>query len=299
MQKLGLGTVQWGTDYGIANRSGKAGADTVAAILQRARAARVAILDTAAAYGTAEEALGTQQIAGFDLVTKTLPLKGLDTSVSGAAQQVRERFLYSLELLKTDAVYGLLVHHASDLLGPSGDALWRVMSDLRAAGVAKKIGCSVYAPQELELLMARYPIDLVQLPYNVFDQRFETSGALATAKAKAVEVHARSAFLQGLLLMSSAELPPHFDAIRAHHATFAALCQTERLSSLCAALQFSIGCELIDKVIVGCERLEQWEEILDAASGDAALSGSVRSRFAALRLEDQTYTNPGRWPKHG
>ena len=299
MIKLGLGTVQWGTAYGIANHTGMANAETVAGILRLAQAAGVITLDTAAAYGSAEDVLGIQGASGlgFEIVTKTLPLKGLQADPAIAAQQVRDRFLISLEKLGAPSVYGLLVHHAADLLAPGGDLVWEVLSGLRREGLVRKIGCSNYHPAELMQLMERYDLNLVQVPLNVYDQRFLRSGALAAAKARNVEIHARSAFLQGLLVMQEANLPVHFNAIRAHHGRFHQACRTAGVSPLQAALEFVTGCPLVDKAIVGCESIEQFREIL-AAAESAPSSMGRDDALSLLSLDDEAYTNPGRWPKH-
>lgn len=298
MLKLGLGTVQWGTDYGIANHAGMASMDSVAGILRLAIAAGVNTLDTAAAYGTAEDVLGAQGVPGlgFEVVTKTLPLKGLEVGPAMAAQRVGERFLMSLEKLGTSSVYGLLVHHAADLLAPGGEYVWDVLKGLRREGLVRKIGCSLYHPAELMELLRRYDLDLIQVPFNIYDQRFLRSGALEAAKARNVEIHARSAFLQGLLLMPEAELPVHFDAIRAHHGRFHEECRTVGVSPLLAALGFVIRCPWVDKAIVGCESIDQCREILAAAASGPSSMGAADA-FFRLALEDESYTNPGRWPK--
>lgn len=299
MHKLGLGTVQWGTDYGIANLTGMASAGTVAGILRLAQAAGVNTLDTAATYGTAEDVLGAHGAVGlgFKIVTKTLPLSGIKAGAATATQLIRERFLLSLKKLGVPSVYGLLVHHAADLLAPSGELVWEVLSGLRREGLVRKIGCSLYHPAELMQLLQRHDLDLVQLPFNVYDQRFLRSGALEAARAHNVEIHARSAFLQGLLLMPEADLPAHFDAIRAHHGRFHRECRVAGVTPLQAALGFVTRCPLIDKVIVGCESVGQCREILAAAAtAPSGTEGEVA--FFRLALEDEVYTNPGRWPKH-
>ncbi len=297
MLKLGLGTVQWGTDYGIANHTGMASADAVAGILRLAQAAGVNALDTAAAYGTAEDVLGAQGAAGlgFEIITKTLPLRGIEAGAATAAQRIRERFLVSLEKLGVASTYGLLVHHAADLLAPGGELVWDVLSGLRREGLVRKIGCSFYHPVELIALLQRYDLDLVQIPFNVYDQRFMRTGALEAARAHNVEIHARSAFLQGLLLMPEADLPAHFDAIRAHHGRFHRECRIAGVTPLQAALGFVTRCPWIDKAIVGCESVGQCREILAAATAPSGTEGE--DAFFPLALDDEAYINPGRWPK--
>ena len=294
-ERLGLGTVQWGMPYGIANLSGVASAATVALLLACARQAGVGLLDTAWAYGDAERVIGEHGALadGFTVVTKTRPLKGLELSPAESANAVEEAFRASLCRLRDSAVYGLLVHHADDLLGPAGDALWGMMQKLKSQGLVKKIGCSMYDPVQFFLLQARYALELVQLPFSIYDQRYLTSGMAARARDAGVEVHVRSAFLQGILLIEPASLPPHFAGLRRHHAELRTHCDELGLSPLQAALGFCLACPEIDRVIVGCEQLEQWEGILDAV-GTTVLPDDQQSLFR-FAISDEATINPSRW----
>jgi aryl-alcohol dehydrogenase-like predicted oxidoreductase len=295
--RLGLGTVQWGMPYGIANESGTPTADDVTAILADAKTVGVNLLDTAWAYGAAESVLGTQGVlsAGFQVVTKTTPLKGANSSTGDLADIMERGFDESLNRLNGSAVYGLLVHHADDLLGHGGDALWARMESLRSAGMVGKIGCSAYKPEQLALLLERYPLALVQLPYNIYDQRYVTSGLAAEVKSRGIEVHVRSAFLQGLILMPPGRLSEFFSPLRQHHAAFHGACDLEGVTPLQAALRYCMDCPEVDRVIVGCERPAQWREIIAAAS--TPLPEGFCQRISKFALDDEDYLNPTCWMK--
>ena len=292
---LGLGTVQWGMPYGITNLSGTATPETVVKLLARARQAGVGLLDTAWTYGNAESVLGEQGALanGFSIITKTRPLKGLDLSPAESAKLVEDAFHVSLSRLRVGAVYGLLVHHADDLLGPLGDVLWALMQKLRSQELVEKIGCSLYDPQQFFLLQQRYALELVQLPYNIYDQRYVISGMAARASSSGVEVHVRSAFLQGILLSKTACLPAHFAGVREHHAALLAQYEAWGLSPLQAALGFCLACPDIKKVIVGCERLEQWEGILQACA--VTVSPESLHNLGRFAIHDEAVINPLRW----
>lgn len=295
VQRLGLGTVQWGMPYGITNRKGMTPPSVVGELLSQAMQARLTLLDTAWAYGEAENVLGKQGAAslGFSIVTKTRPLKGLDVLPEEAARMVEDGFRTSLERLKARSVYGLMTHHADDLLGPSGDAIWGAMKKLQLEGLVQKIGCSLYSPQQFFELMARYPLALVQIPYNIYDQRFVASGMAEVARVRNVEVHARSAFLQGILLSKPEDLPTQFHGIRDHHASLWNEFGLMGLSPLQATLGFSLSCPEIAKVILGCEGNEQLDGILKAVI--ARPPANAFEGFSRFAIHDETVINPGRW----
>jgi aryl-alcohol dehydrogenase-like predicted oxidoreductase len=297
--RLALGTVQWGMPYGISNRSGLPSADTVSELLSDARAAGVNLLDTAWAYGKAESVLGEKKAAqsGFLLVTKTRPLRGTNLGPQDAAAMVVEAFRESLEKLGAQAVYGLLVHHADDLLGACGDAVWAALQELQSEGLVRKIGCSLYSPQQFFDLRARYAMELVQLPYSIYDQRYVTSGMADVTQEQNVEVHVRSAFLQGILLSRPEQLLPGFASVRDHHQALWCAYESLGLSAVRATIGFCMACPGIDRVVVGCEDRRQLTEILAAASGPLPV-GAVNS-LAQLAVHDEAILNPGRWNREG
>ena len=173
--KLALGTAQFGLNYGIANKHGQTPLHEVKAILQTARNSGIAVLDTAALYGTSEQVLGKAGVELFQIVTKLPPIpENIDNVSEWAQETVKE----SLRNLKRYSVYAVLLHRPLQLMEKSGPELFDALQSLRAEGWFSKIGLSVYAPSELEQILPYYTVDLVQAPLNVIDQRLISSGWL-------------------------------------------------------------------------------------------------------------------------
>ncbi|MBE3023625.1 aldo/keto reductase [Janthinobacterium sp. GW458P] len=292
--KIGLGAVQFGLDYGIANAAGKVCQLEVAAILAAAAELKLKLIDTAALYGDSEAVLGRTMAAdtSFDIVTKTPQFSG---AVLGAvdAQQLEESLHVSLLKLQRTAVYGLLIHRVDDLLLPGGEVLMERMVQLKARGLVRKIGVSVYTGQQIDAVLARFPIDLIQLPINVLDQRLLHAGHLRKLKQAGVEIHARSVFLQGLLLMEPCDLPAHFDGVREHLATYHRCIAAQGLTPLQAALGFVTGLEEIDQVVCGVNSSVQLQEICMAAGYMAA--GGEHVGYEAFAISDERIVNPALW----
>ncbi len=290
--KLALGTVQWGMPYGIANRTGRPDLETVAAILQRGRTGGIRLLDTAQAYGEAEARLGQLQAAKmFQVVTKLPRVPEKEITAPGAAA-IGESLRQSLDRLQAPQVHGLMLHHADDLLLPGAAHLWAALAREKAAGRVGKIGVSLYHPRQLEQLWPRWPLEIVQLPFNLYDQRFLASGWLDRLKSAGVEIHARSAFLQGLLLLDDGELPAHFAPVRQHHRRVRGRLQAAGFSPLAGALNFALLQPAIDQVVVGCERLEQLEELLSVPGQNRAFP----TDYATFALAQERYLDPSQWP---
>lgn len=293
--KLGLGTVQWGMPYGIANVSGQPSPAEIDKMIERARDQGVTLLDTAWAYGEAESVLGSLVAAsrGFDIVTKTRPLSvGIEPG-QDEANAVGEGFLQSLQRMRCSSAYGLLVHRAEDLLSASGDSLWRMLQSLKARGLVAKLGVSVYHPHELEAVCGIYSIDIVQLPLNIYDQRFLESGLLTRLQARGVEIHVRSAFLQGLLLMPAASLPACFDSIRERQGRLHRAQEDMGLSPLEGALGYCLCREEVDRVIVGCETAVQLAGIFEA---ERKIGSGNMDALDSYALADPQVILPSHWP---
>lgn len=291
--KIGLGTVQFGLDYGVSNLHGITTVAEVKEILKLAWESGITILDTAATYGMSEEVIGQSTQAGvsFKIVNKT-PIFKKDRVDKADATILKETFLQSLRKVKQPSIYGLLVHHVSDLLVSGGSHLWHAMEDLKAAGLVKKIGVSVYSPEQIEKILAQYSPDIIQAPINVLDQRLISGGYLKQLKKSGIEIHSRSVFLQGLLLMAPDELSPYFDAIRPMIIQYYDTIKNKHISPLAAALGFVYQQAEIDYIIVGVNNQSHLEEILNLAHNIDTLSNLDFSMYA---INEETIVNPSLW----
>jgi aryl-alcohol dehydrogenase-like predicted oxidoreductase len=286
VQKLALGTVQFGQSYGVANKLGQVARSDVKAMLKFALANSIDTLDTAISYGESEVCLGEIGTQGFNLVTK---LPGLPKDCKDITNWVRHEVGASLNRLGVADVYGLLLHHPEQLLGPSGLDLYKELQELKCSGRVKKIGISIYSPSELTVLYPRYSFDLVQAPFNLVDQRFYHSGWLQRLKDDDVEVHTRSAFLQGLLLMDQEDIPDKFSHWGNLWRTWHRWLADHDNSAVQACLAFPLAFSEIDRVIVGANSLSQLSQIVIAANDQREFN------FPDLQCEDESLINPANW----
>lgn len=289
--KLGLGTVQFGLPYGISNQQGQTPLREVKIILEIASQKGIEVLDTATLYGNSEEVLGKclDTEHGFKIVTKT-PMFGGKLITAEDVLLLEKTFAQSLKKLKQNSLYGLLIHHSQDLLAADGDLLMESMINLRQKGLVKKIGVSVYTGRQIDDLLDRYnSIDIIQLPINVFDQRLLHGGHLARLKKRGIEIHARSIFLQGLLLMSPADLPDYFVSIKDHVQHYHNVLQSQGITTLQGALGFVLALSEVDVVLCGLNNLQQLQGICTAATQYA------KNNFSEFALSDEKILNPSLW----
>jgi aryl-alcohol dehydrogenase-like predicted oxidoreductase len=293
LARLGLGTVQFGLDYGVSNRGGRPPEREAAAILARAAVAGVGYIDTAPAYGDAETLIGRYLPPGHGLqiITKAPALR--DASIDARhGRHVLDSLAASLDRLKVNAVHGYLVHQSDDLARPGWQHLVDAMHEARARGWTSRIGASVYNSDQLELVESRFQPQLVQLPLNVLDRRPIVSGMLARLKAAGVEIHARSVFLQGLLLMEPDELPEFFAPVRPIFAGLREKWQQRGLTPLAGCLACVLRQPEIDAVIVGVNHMREFSQIEAAVA--SLTNGDVD--IGVGQSMDAAFLDPSRWP---
>ncbi|PKD16747.1 hypothetical protein APR41_08040 [Salegentibacter salinarum] len=274
-EKLGLGTVQFGLPYGISNNSGQTTAEEVVKILETAKSYKIDVLDSASAYGSSEDVLGENDLSAFKMVSKFLPpSKGESISI-----QLED----SLKKLGVQSFYGYLAHRPIELIGHSEH--WEELIEFKSEAKINKIGFSLNEPEELELLLEKgYFPDLVQVPYNYFDRRFEN--AMKILKSGGCEIHARSAFLQGLFFMDPQQLDGFFEEVKP------LISQLQKNIPLNGTLlKFVLDKQFVDKVIIGVESELQLKENIK----------SLTKADSLPELENRITDNiliPSRWPKN-
>jgi aryl-alcohol dehydrogenase-like predicted oxidoreductase len=257
--KLCLGTAQFGMNYGISNKIGKVKYEEIEKMLNYSLEQRICAIDTAQAYGDSENTLGNFDLSKFKIVTKIAHLGEIEKS---------------LKNLKLPLLYGVLLHNENDV-----EDNWSRLECYKSQGFAEKIGVSVYSPEKLLKIIKIYPIDIVQLPLNILDQRFLF--LLKELKEKGIEIHIRSVFLQGLLLMEHSQIPDYFNPIK----PILSKLPNDKLGF---ALNFVKNIEEIDRIVVGTASKKELEEICIAYD-------KKTFDYSEFAINDENMINPTLW----
>ena len=288
MSKLGLGTVQFGTDYGLNSLDGQVRPQEVKKILNYARSKQIVLLDTAPAYGNSEEILGGINNSEFQVVTKTRHFDTLKIT-NDEVSLLNQDFNNSLKKLNQIKIYGLLIHNADDLLKPGGEKILDLLQKFKQTNKLMKVGVSVYDHIKLHSILDNFDIDMVQLPFNIIDRRMLDSGMLTSLYKRGIEVHARSIFLQGLLLMSAKLMPSKFNRWNNLWKLWHEWLHDNRISPVEASVRYAISFSEISKVLVGVDSVNQLKEIYKASSG------TLPKIPDELQTTDADLLNPSNW----
>lgn len=284
--KIALGTVQFGMDYGVANAAGRVTSAEAGAVLRFARQSGIDTLDTAIAYGDSELVLGAQGVRSWKIITK---LPALPHDCDDVQQWVTTQVQASLQRLGVEQLYGLMLHRPAQLLDDMGPALSAALLTIKAQGLVRKLGVSIYSPDELETLSSALEFDLVQAPLNILDRRLVESGWAEQMHRAGIEVHVRSAFLQGLLLMPAQTRPDKFRHWENLWQEWDRWLAATGLTPLQACLRYAVMQPTVDKVVVGVDTLNQLKQIVNATHGVL----TELPEFAAF--VNESLINPACW----
>lgn len=252
MGKLVLGTVQFGLQYGV-NSAGRPDENAVSDILSEATNAGITTLDTSSAYGNAEEVLGKCGTYNFKIVSK----------FPRGTASVEEKFRQSLSLLKKDSLYGYLLHHFEVYKNNAG--VWDDFRKLRDQHRVERIGFSLYEPFELDLLIKKHvDFNILQIPYNLFDRKFEPY--LRVLHEKGVEIHVRSTFLQGLFFKDRNTLPEKLLPLKKYLQKLDDYSNESNLTISQLALNYNLQNPYIDGALIGVDNVKQLRENIEAIS---------------------------------
>lgn len=288
--RIGLGTAQWGSDYGIANISGKVPSGEVSKILVKAKKIGVSIIDSASLYGDAESIIGENSLSHFRVVTKTPKFKNCETN-DQLKNHLTTIFFRSLDRLKLSKIYGLLIHDVNDLLSEQGHEILNKILELQNGGFIDKVGVSVYTENQLDRVLNIFKPDIVQLPVNLIDQRFVNNGYIRNLKSNHIEIHARSVFLQGLLLMPLKKIPTYFAPILPKIISIHAMAEIRGVSLHNLALSYVKNLKDIDVILVGVDSLLQFNQCIQEFEHASIFD---EKNFSC---NDEAFINPSLWMK--
>ena len=284
--KIILGTAQFGLDYGINNTSSKPNQQAVNEILIKAYDSGVRCLDTAEVYGNAHEIIGDfhRQYPSriFNVITK-LPL-----NIDGNIAEKVEKYLNELNVTQLE---GLLFHSHQTYKESKGSK--ELIDTYRRQGKVKYLGVSVYTNEEAEDVIEDNYIDIIQLPFNLFDNNNLRGEVLKKAKDNGKIIHTRSAFLQGLFFTSSQKKNkislPLSDELGYIHQ----LSKLSHISISTISLNYCLQQPHIDNVLIGVDNLDQLNQNLEDAG--YSLPEEVIDKINAIYIKNVELLNASLW----
>ena len=282
--KLALGTAQFGLDYGISNTFGRINKQEIQKILHIALENDIDLLDTAQSYGQSEEVIGHVGSKGFNIITKISP----GININDIINSIQD----SLLKLRKDFLEGVLIHDFQDY--QKNPEMLDILISLKKKGIIKKVGFSLYHPRELEmLLLKKVDFNILQIPFNIFDQRFKKY--FHELKSYNIEIHIRSAFLQGLVFIEPTKLSKHFSSHLKVFQKFHEDVSKSKKNITETCLNFVKSNAEIDRAIIGVNKSTELMSNIQAFQNHSIGKGKTLGNYDLYKIDDEKIILPYKW----
>ena len=283
--RLALGTVQFGHKYGFKNTVINKQKE-INKILNLLNKKKIKMIDTASDYSKSEKRIGKySKKNSFKIISKIPKIKS-KIITNKDILILEKKFQTSLKNLNRKKIYGLLVHSFEDILKQGSEYLIDFLRNLKKKGYVKKIGISVYNPNEFYKAIKIFDLDIVQFPLNILDQRFLR---IKLSSYKKIEFFARSIFLQGLLLQNYNNINSFFNPIKKKLIKFKKYLEKKKISQLEACITFALEQKNIGYLVFGVDSYDEFKEILKIKKS------KEKNQFSKFAMNKSQYIDPRNW----
>tara|TARA_E500000178_G_scaffold356437_1_gene434374 strand:+ start:6178 stop:7515 length:1338 start_codon:yes stop_codon:yes gene_type:complete len=280
--KIILGSANFNNMYGYRKKSLKN--KYIKYVLNFAKKNGINFIDTASSYGKSEKVLGENQIKDFEIISKFPKIRENENTKKFIVEHLNK----TLSNLKKKSIYAYLIHNTDDLFSRKKNTILKTLNSLKKQNRIKKIGVSVYEVEELKKILKFFKPDVVQLPVNILNQNFLKKNFLKTIKKKGIEIHARSIFLQGMLLKyKKTKLG---NAIKEKMKNIDTICKKKKIRKLCVLLNLANSIKEIDKLVVGIDSADELKQIIRCNDNSYLIDN-----YKALSIHDKEIIDPRTW----
>lgn len=254
--KLVIGTANFYQKYGITNKC-KISKSELTKIINFIKKNKIFFLDTAQSYYGSEKIIGNSKINNLNLITK---ISFNQKDLKNINSAIKKKIFSSLKKLRTKSIFGLLIHDSSLLFSNKRKIILNELNNYKRKGLIQHIGISIYDPKEIKRIWHFWKPDIVQIPYNILDQRFEKNGWLKKFKMSGTQIFVRSCFLQGILINDNYDKNLIKSSLKKVK-QFKSWCNNNNLSRIESCLNFIKNNKYIDFLVVGFFNYKQLVEI--------------------------------------
>ena len=257
--KIILGSANFNQTYGIKKNFIKK--SEIKKLFDLALKNKIKTIDTSPLYNKSEKIIGLLNNNKFKIISK-VPKKPKNIKRKNIKKWLEQSVMISLKNLKIKKFECLLLHDANSLLSKNGDEIYKSVSNIKTKAFTNKIGISIYDFDILDKVLRKFKFDLIQAPLNIFDQRLIETGWLKKLRKRNIEVHVRSIFLQGILLLRHNQLPKKLKKFSKSWMKWENWLKINKSRPLQACLSFIFNQHQLDGVVVGFNNKSQLEQIL-------------------------------------
>ncbi len=289
LKKIILGTAQLGQAYGINSKRKVSEAEAIK-ILNFSKSIGINSIDTAPVYGNIESILGNLNLSNMQISSKLPHIQG---NISKFEDWTRDQVYKSLKNLNLNSIDTILLHDPNVLLKEEGKKIYTTLKKLKKENIISQIGVSIYSPEILIEIAPKFEIDIVQAPLNPFDQRILSPKFLKLLFERNIKIHARSIFLQGLILEETNFNDKYFYKWKELFLSFKKIAKKNNFTLLETCLGFINSHKIIEKILIGVDSMSHLKMIISILQKDITLKDDMKF----LSCSEENLINPTKWPK--
>jgi len=284
--KIILGSANFDQIYGIKKNFIKK--SEIKKLFDLALKNKIKTIDTSPLYNKSEKIIGLLNNNRFKIISK-IPKPPKNIKRENIKKWLKQNVMISLKNLKIKKFECLLLHNANSLLCKNGDEIYKGIRNMKINGFTSKIGVSIYDFNVLDKILKKFKFNLIQAPFNILDQRLVEKGWLKKLKKRKIEVHARSIFLQGILLLKHNQLPKKLIKLSKKLVMWENWLKKNKFSSLQVCLSFVLNQRQLDGIVVGYNNTNQLNQILKLKQ--------IKNNFSLpnLNIKDKKLIDPREW----
>ena len=289
--KLVLGTSQFGSNYGISNKKGILKQKEIKKILLTAQKSDIKFIDTAISYSNANKELSKNNLKNFEIIAKTPKLKNLVLK-SNINKYIINNFLEFKKIIGyKKKIYTYLVHSPADIRNKNGYEIYKSIKYLKKKGKVKYIGVCIENMNDIDYILKKnFKIDIIECPLNIFDQRILNYKNLNKLRKRKIKIFARSIFLQGLLIQKDKEIQKYFKKWKKEISNWHLFQKKNGISSLKACMNFILGLEFVDKIIIGVQTSKELSQLVKLSR-----QKKIELNYLDLKINDINILNSENW----
>ena len=283
-----LGSANFDQVYGIKKNFIKK--KKIKELLNFATKKKIKIIDTSPLYNKSEEIIGALNNNRFKIISK-IPKTPKKIKKKSVNKWLSENIMTSLQNLKIKNFECLLMHNANSLLTKNGEEMYKSIKNIKALGLTKKIGISIYDFNTLNKILKKFKFDLIQVPLNVYDRRLIEGGWLKELKKKNIEIHVRSIFLQGVLILKSSKFPVKLKKLKKYFIIWENWLKKNKLNPVHICLAFILKQSKFNGLVIGCNSKNQLKQILKLKSK------KINFSLPNMKVKNNNLIDPRKWSK--
>jgi len=287
-KKIIIGSANFNQNYGINNNN--ISKKEIKKLINLAKKHGINTIDTAAGYKDSEKIIGSLKFKKLKIISKIpkIPFGLEKNKIKTWIYKIVQNSLKNLRIKKLNSI---LLHDEKVLLSENGELVYEILKELKKENLTSKIGVSIYNFNELSEILKKFEIDLAQAPFNIVNQSLINSGCMSKLKKNGVEIHVRSIFLQGVLLLKSSQLPNKLKKLKSTWNYWESWQKQNKIKALEACLSLIYKYPQIDGIVIGFNDVNQLTEILKFKNKNLKL------KMPKLNIKNQNFVDPTKWSK--